>query len=256
MTTFIYFLYYLDYMGCQTDIFSDIGLTKTEYAVYVELLKNNKILASGVIRRLKLHRATVYDVLNRLIEKGLASYIIINKKKYYLAVDPEKLNSIFFEHKKEFENKEKNIKAVVANLSKITKTPQDKDYVAEIYEGREGLKTVMQEILQTGKDFYTIGGEDLLFKDILPHYTKYWAKERERLGIYAKKLLTEKKVSKWKYNIEKQIPKEYGMPSSILIYGTKVVLIVSNNPIILVIIENKNVSKTYLSYFNMLWKLY
>ena len=60
---------------------SAIGLTETELNVYKALLRMGISLAADVIKSAQIHRATAYDVLNRLMEKGLASYIIKNKKK-------------------------------------------------------------------------------------------------------------------------------------------------------------------------------
>ena len=60
---------------------SAMGLTETELNVYRALLRMGMSLAADVIKSAQIHRATAYDVLNRLMEKGLASYIIKNKKK-------------------------------------------------------------------------------------------------------------------------------------------------------------------------------
>jgi sugar-specific transcriptional regulator TrmB len=238
------------------NLLNDIGLTATEYDVYVELLKSEKSLAGSIIKKLQLHRATVYDVLNRLIEKGLAGYIIINKKKYYSGVNPEKLSDILDERQKSIENQKLRVKKIVGDLSRLKIVEKEKNHLATIYEGKEGLKTIMQDILATKKDFYSLGGEELRFQDLLPVYTKFWAKERERLNIYAKKLLTEPKLSNWKYNIEKRVSKEYGMPSSVLIYGDKVAIVIKAEPLTIIVIESKSVAKSYVSHFNMLWNLF
>lgn len=243
-------------MESTNDILEYIGMTGTEFNVYKILLKNEKSLASAIIKKSGLHRATVYDVLNRLIEKGLASYILINKKKYYSGAEPQKLSEILHEHKKNIEENEKKVSELVKELDNIRLTDKEKTHIATIYEGKEGLKDIMQEILATKKDFYTIGGEDLRFQDILPIYTALWAKERERLKIYARKILTQPKFSKWKYNIEKQVPKEYSMPSATIIYGEKVATIINSDPLTIIVIDNKNVAESYISHFNMLWRLF
>jgi len=238
------------------DILTDIGLTETEYNVYLELLRSEKCLASQVIKKLRLHRATVYDVLNRLVEKGLAGYIIINKKKYYSGINPKKLNDILDERSKEIASQKLRVKKIVDELSKLKVLENEKRHIATIYEGKEGLKAIMQEILDIKKDFYSLGGEELRFQDLLPIYTKFWAKERERLKIYAKKLLTEPKSSTWKYNIEKRVPKEYSMPSSVLIYGDKIAIVIKAEPLTIIVIESKSVAQSYRSHFNMLWDLF
>ena len=63
-----------------------------------------------------LHRAVVYDLLERLIEKGLASFAIKGKKKYFEATNPQRLLEI----EKEREEKIKQIMPHLMELSKFT----------------------------------------------------------------------------------------------------------------------------------------
>ena len=78
-----------------------IGLTKTEAKVYLELFKLGSTKSGPLVRKTELHRATVYDVLKRLLEKGLASYIIREKTKYFETSSPEHLLDVLEEEKKE-----------------------------------------------------------------------------------------------------------------------------------------------------------
>ena len=57
----------------------EFGLTQTEEKVYLVLSQSGISPASDIIKKTQLHRTTVYDVLNRLIEKGIVSFVIKNK---------------------------------------------------------------------------------------------------------------------------------------------------------------------------------
>src|SRR3989338_3484937 len=74
-----------------------LGLTETESKVYLALLKRGSSLAGKVTKETGLHRRTVYDTIERLIEKGLASYIVTNNQRYFEAIDPERLMQILKE---------------------------------------------------------------------------------------------------------------------------------------------------------------
>ena len=231
---------------------SAIGLTETELNVYKALLRMGISLAADVIKSAQIHRATAYDVLNRLMEKGLASYIIKNKKKYYKAAAPNRIIEIFEEKKKGLESEEKEIRESAKELEKIRLLEKNKD-IAQIYSGKEGLKAVMQDIIADGTGFKVIGGE-LKFSDVLPIYTKHWAEAREKKGIYARILTSKAKKSNWKYNSIKHLPEEYNFPSPTIIYGNKVAIILYEEPITIVLIESRQIADTYRSHFNLLWK--
>ena len=79
------------------NILHDIGLTDVEAKVYLALLKNGSSLAGKISRDTGVHRRTVYDAIERLIEKGLVSYIRTNNRKYFEAVHPRRLLEILKE---------------------------------------------------------------------------------------------------------------------------------------------------------------
>jgi len=44
-------------------------------------------------------------------------------------------------------------------------------------------------------------------------------------------------------------------PSSTVIYGNKTAIIVWSHPFLTILVENKEVSDSYRSYFNLLWNI-
>ena len=228
----------------------DIGLTKTEERVYVALLKKGNSLASALIRKLQLHRATVYDVLERLIEKGLVNYMVIDKKKHYEANPPEKILDILRERKKEFEEKEIEAIKIVKVWSKIKeKTPSSN---VQILSGKEGLKNLMSGLLKV-KEFLVLGGE-IRFSEYLPIYTKHWIKEREKKKIYARILCSLTVRKSWKFNKHKKLPKDLSFPSATITFGNKVAILLPEEPLKIILIESEQTSRAYKSEFEVLWK--
>ena len=76
---------------------AQIGLTNNEAKIYSILLELGKTQVGVLSRKTGVHRRSIYDVLDRLIEKGLVSYIMENGKRFYLAADPKRIKEIMDE---------------------------------------------------------------------------------------------------------------------------------------------------------------
>src|SRR3989344_2330280 len=108
-----------------------VGLTEKESEVYLALLSLGSSSAGQIIQKTGLHRAVVYDLLERLIEKGLVGYVIKGRKKYYESTNPQRLLDILKE-------KESKLKSILPNLIELC---QFKDHLdIKIYKGKEGIK--------------------------------------------------------------------------------------------------------------------
>jgi len=232
----------------------EFGLTRTEEKVYLALLRLGLSPAADIIKKTQLHRTTVYDVLYRLIEKGLASFIIQNKIKYYSTAKLSKFLDIASEEKKEAEEKQKLAKEIINKIKSIKEESKAKP-LAQIFIGNKGLKTIMSDIIETKEDFVEFGVEGK-FEDELPIYTAHWAEQRRKKNIKAKIICTEgSQAPKWEMNKIKFVPEEYQSPATTLIYGGKVAIFIQEEPILIILIESKKLAQSYKNYFNLLWKI-
>ena len=64
-------------------LLQQIGLTSGESEVYLALLEIGSTSTGKIIRQSKVHASKVYPILDRLIDKGLVSFIKQGKKKIY-----------------------------------------------------------------------------------------------------------------------------------------------------------------------------
>ena len=81
------------------EILKKIGLTDSEIEVYLDLVKHDESLASEIALRVKISRTYVYDAIQNLIDRGLIVYIIKNNRRYFKALEVEKLLEYFDERK-------------------------------------------------------------------------------------------------------------------------------------------------------------
>ncbi len=232
----------------------NFGLTPTEEKVYMALLRLGSSPAADIIRKTQLHRTTVYDVLERLIEKGVVSFIVQNKINYYTASNPSKFLDIASEEIKLAENKKVLAKKIISEI-KLIKEETRAQPIAQIFSGSNGLKTIMNDVINTEKDFIEFGVEGRL-KDILPIFTEQWANQRRKRNIKAKIICTEGSIAPtWKLNEIKFVPKEYQSPAFTLIYGNKVAMFLQEEPILIILIESDKLAQSYQNYFKLLWKI-
>jgi HTH-type transcriptional regulator, sugar sensing transcriptional regulator len=232
----------------------EFGITKTEEKVYLVLSQHGSSTASDIIKKTQLHRTTVYDVLDRLIEKGVVSFVVQNKIKYYSSINPSKFLDIALEQQKQAEAKQELAKKIISEINSLKKESESKS-TAQVFVGVKGQKTIMNDIIEEGKDFVEFGAEGK-FEEGLSSYTKQWAEKRIAKNIKAKIIFKEGLSGpKWKMNQIRYVSKEYQSPASTIVYGNKVAIFIHEEPITIILIESKKLSESYRNYFNLLWKL-
>jgi len=234
----------------ETDFLEEIGLSKKTAKVYLTLLELNSCLASSIAEKTKINRSTVYDALKELIEKGFANYVIKENRKYFSAVQPEKILELLKE-------KELKLKNKIPELKKLAK-PSEEEIIVEIYKGKEGLKTILEDILKTSKDIFTLGWKGELSK-YLEFYFPNWERKRIKLGIKRKALINyeaRKKIKKEKLTEFRILPKKINFPSTSVIYKNKIMITISlEETPTMILIKSKKIAETYRSYFNLMWKI-
>lgn len=233
-----------------------LGLTKLETKVYLELLKLGSTKAGPLVTKTELHRTTVYDILKRLMEKGLVSFIFKEKTRYFQASNPEHFLDLINEKREEINKKEKDIKKVVRDLKYIQEQSKIKES-AQIMQGKRAIKTVFEDILEY-KEYYSFASKGK-FKEILETYFDQFQIKKRRRKIKAKILIDESlRDSDYVKSISGEIkflPKEYSYPTATFIFGYKVAFFVFTEYPTAFLIESKELAESYKSYFALLWKL-
>lgn len=228
----------------------DIGLSDNEVKIYLALLKEKSGNASFLAKKANLNRTTAYLELDNLMKKGLVSYVIKDSKRYYQAVNPKRLINILDE-------KREKIKLILPKLMSFEQS-NDK-FNIKIYEGREGIKTFYQDILNTGvKEFIAFGVTgnaveimEFSYPHFLKKFVKAGIKERAIANHNSRSIMDRhpRKFVKVKYLSEK-----YKSDVTTVIYGNKIaVQSLVKDKIYVIVIEDKDLAKSYKSYFEFMW---
>ena len=238
-------------------ILEEIGLTKSEITLYLTLLKLGSSKSGKITKEVDLHRSRVYESLNRLMEKGLVSYVIKNNVKYFEAIPPQRLLSYVEEQKNELNEKEERIKELIPKIEQSLH-PLKPEAEAHVFLGIEGFKTIRKDVLKDRKDLYLIGGkgkEDKVLRYFYPQFDKERIKKRIRWHALFDYETEGKALTKSKLMESKFLPKGYSSPVVVNIYGDKVVNVLwkGDYPLCFMI-KNKDVANTYRKWFELLWE--
>lgn len=238
-----------------TKLLRDIGLTETEIKVYLALLGLGTTSAGRIVEETGVYRKNLYDALNKLVEKGLVTYVIENKIKFFQPKNPDNLMTYLDEQKTKVDEKKSEIEKLLPELkSKFTSlTPEIE---SEIYRGTEGIKTILKQCLDY-KEVLMIGATGDV-ENRLPYFWPHYNKKREKLKCKWKLLLTyearNKPITKSKYYEYKILPKILSGMNVIYIYGDYVANVLWLEKPMAFVIRHKTLADNYRKYFDYLWK--
>jgi len=238
-------------------LLEEIGLANSEIVVYSTLLKSGSIKVGDLMKQINFHRSRVYEAINRLIDKGLVSYVIKNNIKYFEASDPERLLTYIEEQKEKLGEKEESLKKIIPELKKqIPNLIPNAE--AHVFYGKEGFKTIRKDVLKQKQTIYLIGAigkEDRFLQYFFPNFNKLRIKEKIKWKILYDAEVRGKPITKLDLMEVKYLPKEYSSPAVINIYADRVVNVLWNedNPICFMII-NKEIADSYRKWFELMWK--
>ena len=225
-----------------------IGLNLNEAKIYLTLLRLGSAQAGKISKESQINRTTTYDSLERLIEKGLVTFVIEANKKVFRPVAPERLLD-------QIKEKEKTIEEILPELNSIFKESKEKEETY-IYKGRKGMISILQDILNY-KEYFAFGSSGR-FLEIMKHDFELFQKRKKELKINAKVILSKssRKTEQVKiaYTKFRYIPDKFASPTTTFVYGDKTAIIIWGETLIANLITSKEVADSYRKYFGLLWK--
>ncbi len=232
------------------DALRKLGLTEIEEKVYVTLLEEGPSLAGHISRKSGIHRRMVYDAVERLIKKGLVSYIIKNNRKLFEAVDPERLLQLVHEQ-------EAAIKQTLPQLKLAYSLSKEKQETT-FFKGHAGVKSVFEDQIREGKELLILAASPAACA-MFPAYFHWFDERRKQKKIKARMLAASEHMGAFA-NVPlaevKHLPSLGSELTSTNIYGDKVAIIFwhRDKPFV-VLITQKEIADAYRSYFEQLWKI-
>ena len=176
-----------------TKLLEDIGLTKGEIIVYLTLLRLGETTTGKIIDEAQISSGKIYEILDKLIKKGLVSYIIKEKTKYFNATSPNRILDFLYEKEKQIKEKEKELEKEIPSLIKLQMLNK-KEHETYLYKGYKGIQTAIFGALENlKKDDEVLAMGVISSKD--EKYNLLWQKwhnERIKKKIKCKIIFSEK----------------------------------------------------------------
>lgn len=235
----------------------EIGLSLGQIKVYGALLELGPTRLNRLQEKTGIERRNIYDILTKLMEKGLVTSVKEDKNKVFEPTSPGNLMEAI-------QQKKKALKELEQEMAQIKLIRNPDQVGATVYRGNDSMKTLLEEILKE-KTSYWIGGNGEVEKTSIRSWFKRWMKRRVEkkkmmydlvdYGTYLEDLkpgdLKKHKESYYKY---RSLPKSLSSPMVVILFGNKVAQILWSEQSFAFVIESKKIKKSFLKYFNYFWK--
>lgn len=240
-----------------------IGMTESETKVYLALLRLGSSSKGKLIKEAKIAPSKIYEVTDKLIERGLCSTAIRNGVKHFMAAPPSRIKDFLHKKHEEIVHEEKELEHIMPKLQSYYNNIPSEVRV-EVFIGWKGMETVYVNLLdlaKRGDDVYIIGagtGENERKLELF--YTKHGRTAfNKNLNV---KVIFNEGSRKYISNIEKNIKKAYNKkflfeytPTEVLIFKERIAIIIRRDEPLVILIQDKETADSFKKYFEELWKI-
>ncbi len=233
-----------------------LGLNRNEAKVYLGLLTLGQATAAELVKHVGTHRNIVYDNLEKLIEKGLVSYISEGPKRTFIAEDPQTILDFLQSKRVAIDKEEKMAQELIPDISKLLRSTKSKQE-AYLFRGVKGVKKVLGMVLESD-EYYCIGITNASV-DLLG--ATYW--KNFNLKVDARKIKEHLLVNPDFRNIinirstalrkQRVLPPQMSQMTEILVFSGKAAMFVYSEVPIVVLIDDPHIAEAFRKQFSVLW---
>ena len=236
-----------------------LSLSEKEIVIYLTLLSTGPSSIRKISELAKINRGTTHDALRSLQGQGLVSYYHKEKKQYFVAEDPIVINSLLKNKKDELAELEEDLKDSIPQLRTLF-TELDERPTVKYYDNLEGVRTILQDVLNTTaskkpKEYAVYSSSKI--KPYLYKTFENYTEERIKRKISVRAIAIgpggkESGLDKRKW----LTTEEAGAPTYTFLYGGKMAMISVDKRDVPhgVVIEDQHIYDTQLLVFNWIWE--
>ncbi|MAE13086.1 hypothetical protein CMO92_00840 [Candidatus Woesearchaeota archaeon] len=239
-----------------------LGLTKGEIKVYLALNRLGESTVGPIGKESKVSKSKIYDILDKLIEKGLVGYIVKGGTKFFLANDPHMILDYIQKKENDLDKTKKDVVTEVLPQLMMQRSSTSKKRIAEMYEGFQGIKAIREELMmdfKSGDALLVLGAPKVAnvkwegwFLDF--HKRRIKRKLKMKIIYNANAKVYGKIRKKMKLTEVRYLPNKLVSPNWIDIFPEAVLFVmVLKNPIAFVV-RDVELTNSFRSYFEIMWK--
>lgn len=239
---------------------AELGLKNRDSEVYLAILSLGKSTISNIAKRAKIKRTTVYQYVEKLLEDRLIYKDVDRKRILYCAENPQKILNFLEDKKKVIEGQKIKFEKIIPELQSLYSNSFIKPNIG-FYEGKEGLKDIYKEILNTHKNVYSVFSPKSFFR-----LFSFEENHKLLMGLYENGGILHNLVEKSDKAIDrlkrreydqfvknKMLPENFEFTTDLLVTDEKLALISFAN-LVGVIIEDKSIAELQKKMFRYIWQ--
>jgi sugar-specific transcriptional regulator TrmB len=237
---------------------TNLGLTQGEAKVYLAMIQIGPSRIGKIVEIAGVSQSKVYNVLDRLILKGLASYNIKDNFKYFQSLEPSRLHEFIMKKENEVRRQKEGITQIINDLSRnIYATKRS---ASEIFVGERSLRSAYTTLLSDSKKgdilryFYPYPDAH---ENASPFYSRFYKYQKSK-GLIERGIVNSDFKNSRHF---KEIPKDvrlrhvnFPLPGTIDIFVDKL-LIVDWKTITGILITSSEIAGIFIDYFDSIWKI-
>ncbi|MDO8741423.1 MAG: helix-turn-helix domain-containing protein [Candidatus Woesearchaeota archaeon] len=239
-----------------------IGLTEGEIKVYDALLELGECTKTALAKKSGISPSNIYDVTNRLVEKGIISKVEKNGIAHFSPANPSHIMDFLDQKEKELQNERNFVNQMLPTL--LLKFSETKEKVnVEVFQGWSGMKTIFEDLInecKKGDQNYVFGaskGESENQADMF--FVKY-SKLRAEKGI-ATSIIFNEELRKRKERIDFFLKSrkyqvrflQQATPAEIMLYKNRSCIMILTKDPLAIRITGKEVADSFRQYFEIMW---
>jgi sugar-specific transcriptional regulator TrmB len=236
------------------EFLKNLGLTEREVKVYLSLLELGSTTTGPIIAKTKLQSAKVYETLNKLKEKGLVSFTIISRTKYFQASDPKELMNIWNEQKRKLEE----IMPTLQNKQQQSRSKQ----IVVIHDGYQAYKALfnrLQDELKKGDFYWAFAFKNEYYDSSASFFLKHFHELLKEKKIDDKLLghVSVKKAIRQNFKDNSNLKMKFTpneTPLGVIIIKGKVINLIWGKRPTAIEISSEQIYEQYKNFFLELWK--
>jgi len=239
-----------------------LELTKGEIKVYLALNKLGQSTVGPIGSESKVSKSKIYDILERLIEKGLVGYITKDGIKYFTPNDPHMILDYIEKKESDLSKTKKEVITDVIPQLMLQRTSTSKKRIAELYEGYQGIRAIRDELMtefKPGDTFLVLGAPKVAnerwegwFLDFHKKRIKnkvnmkiIYNSNAEKYGKIRKKM----KLTEVRY-----LQNELISPNWIDVFPDAVFFVMVLKTPIAFVVRDKELANSFRAYFKIMWQ--
>lgn len=239
-------------------LLTQLGLSEKEAAFYLYLLSEGSLTAAQISKANQESRTNTYMILDRLLAEQIVTTDNESAVKRFSAADPNKLRELLNNQLLQVRQSQSALNTALPQLSSLFSLGNHKPGIVYL-TGLSGFRLLLEDMAKT-KDVV-----DLIASDIAHENKEAWVilqkgiAKRKARGIKTRAIF-HKEAQEWPHiaeiaarGFELRFWGEQPLEGELVLYDQKIALTVYKPTLIVTVITNEVLAKTFRAIFEEMW---